>query len=172
MGKYYMAYVYAYRILPCRHFYKIAALWGGQNGSLLWWLTILCGYMAVLLWQNRRDRSTLFPYVITTLSSIQIFFVVVLLFAANPFDIIPYAQLGGYDDGRGLNELCKINYMIIHPPSLYFGYVGMSIPFAFAMAALISGKLDNEWVIKIRKWTLTAWFFLSLGNLTRRLLGL
>lgn len=165
VGKFYMAYVYQYTNSTMPTFYKIAALWGGQNGSLLWWLTILCGYMAVLIWQNRHDRSTLFPYVLTTLSAIQIFFVVLLLFAANPFDTIPYAQLGGFEDGRGLNPLLQNYYMIIHPPSLYLGYVGMSIPFAFGMAALISGKLDNEWVVKIRKWTLTAWFFLSIGNL-------
>lgn len=164
-GKYYMSYVYQYSNSTMPTFYKVAALWGGQNGSLLWWLTILCGYVAVLLWLNRRDRSTLYPYVLTTLSTIQIFFVILLIFAANPFDIIPYAAMGGFEDGRGLNPLLQNYYMIIHPPSLYLGYVGMSVPFAFAMAALITGKVDNEWIIKIRKWTLTAWFFLSLGNL-------
>lgn len=164
-GKYYLSYVYQYSNSTMPTFYKVAALWGGQNGSLLWWLTILCVYTSVLLWTNRRERSSLFPYVLTTLSAIQIFFVILLIFAANPFDTIPYAQLGGFEDGRGLNPLLQNYYMIIHPPSLYLGYVGMSIPFSFAMAALISGKLDNEWIVRIRKWTLTAWFFLSLGNL-------
>jgi len=164
-GRYDMAYVYEYSNSTMPLFYKIAALWGGQNGSLLWWLTILCGYVAVLIWQHRKSRSTLFPYVLTTLSVIQMFFVILLLFAANPFDVMPFASMGGFEDGRGLNPLLQNYYMIIHPPSLYLGYVGMSIPFAFAMAALISGKLDNEWVITIRKWTLTAWFFLSVGNL-------
>jgi cytochrome c-type biogenesis protein CcmF len=164
-GKFYMAYVYQYTNSTMPLFYKIAALWGGQNGSLLWWLTILCGYSLVLMIGWRKSKSVLFPYVIATIAFVQLFFVFLLLMTANPFDLIPYAAMGGFTDGRGLNPLLQNYYMIIHPPSLYLGYVGMTIPFAFGMAALITGKLDNEWVIVIRKWTLTAWFFLSLGNL-------
>lgn len=161
-GDFYLEYVFQYTNSTMPLFYKVAALWGGQNGSLLWWLTILSAYASIALFRHRSSNQNLYPYVITTLAVIQFFFLILMIFPANPFAELPF---GAFQNGRGLNPLLQNYYMIIHPPSLYLGYVGMSVPFAFGMAALISGKLDNEWILQIRKWTLTAWFFLSIGNL-------
>jgi cytochrome c-type biogenesis protein CcmF len=161
-GDFSLEYVFEYSNSTMPLFYKIAALWGGQNGSLLWWLTILSTYASIALFNHRKSNQTLYPFVITALAAIHFFFLILVIFPANPFASLPF---GTFEDGRGLNPLLQNYYMIIHPPSLYLGYVGMSVPFAFGMAALISGKLDNDWILQIRKWTLTAWFFLSIGNL-------
>ena len=162
VGNYQIEYVYAYSNSTMPLFYKIAALWGGQNGSLLWWLTILSIYSLIAVASFRKKISALHPFVISVLAVVQLFFLILVIFPANPFVEIPFAVM---QNGKGLNPLLQNYYMLIHPPSLYLGYVGMTIPFAFGMAALISGKLDNEWILQIRKWTLTAWFFLSIGNL-------
>lgn len=160
-GRYHVEYVHGYTNSTTPFFYKFAALWGGQQGSLLFWLLILCAYASLVMWRHRQKQLELIPYVISTLMGISIFFLVLLIWAANPFDTVPF----NVADGRGLNPLLQNFYMIIHPPSLYLGFVGMSVPFAFALSALISGQLDNRWIIQIRGWTLLAWFFLSVGNL-------
>ncbi len=160
-GKFYVEYVQQYSNSTMPTNYKIAALWGGQNGSLLFWLLILCVYSSLVMWIHRKKNHGLIPYVISTLMTIAGFFLLLLVLAANPFDTLPFTVT----DGRGLNPLLQNYYMMIHPPSLYLGYVGMSVPFSFAIAALVSGKLDNQWILQIRRWTLTAWFFLSMGNL-------
>lgn len=161
-GDFQLEYVFQYTNSTMPLFYKFAALWGGQNGSLLWWVTLLSAFSSIALFKHRHTNQNLYPFVITTLAAVQFFFLILLIFPANPFTELPF---GMFKDGRGLNPLLQNYYMIIHPPSLYLGYVGMTIPFAFGIAALISGKLDNEWILQIRKWTLTAWFFLSIGNL-------
>jgi cytochrome c-type biogenesis protein CcmF len=141
--------------------FLMAALWGGQDGSLLWWLFLLAGYTsACVKWLEGRYRQ-LQPYVIATLMVIMSFFAVLMLFAANPFEV---NVAGTKLDGEGLNPLLQNFYMIIHPPSLYMGFVGCSVPFAFAIAALVTGRLDNEWIVAVRKWMLFAWLFLSIGN--------
>lgn len=160
-GKFSVEYVSEYSNSTMPVLYKIAAFWGGQAGSLLFWLAVLCVYSSIVVFQHRNRNQELVPFVITTLMTIATFFLVLLIFVANPFKTLPFEVA----DGRGLNPLLQNFYMLIHPPSLYLGYVGMSIPFAFAMAALISGRLDNRWVFQVRQWTLIAWFFLSLGNL-------
>jgi cytochrome c-type biogenesis protein CcmF len=141
--------------------YLVASLWGGQDGSILWWLFLLSGYVAACVrWLKGRYRQ-LQPYVIATLMVIMSFFVVLMLFAANPFET---TLAGAPSDGQGLNELLRNYYMIIHPPSLYMGFVGCTVPFSFAIAALITGRLDNEWIVAVRKWMLFAWIFLTIGN--------
>jgi cytochrome c-type biogenesis protein CcmF len=141
--------------------FLVAALWGGQDGSLLWWAFLLAGYTAACVkWLEGRYRQ-LQPYVIATLMVITSFFAVLMLFAANPFEV---NVAGTKLDGEGLNPLLQNFYMIIHPPSLYMGFVGCSVPFAFAVAALVTGRLDNEWIVAVRKWMLFAWLFLSIGN--------
>lgn len=141
--------------------YLVAALWGGQDGSLLWWLTLLAAYVAACVrWLGTRYRQ-LQPWVIATLMTILAFFVVLMLFAANPFGT---SVAGTRLDGEGLNPLLQNFYMIIHPPSLYVGFVGCAVPFAFAVAALVTGRLDSEWIVAVRKWMLFAWLFLSIGN--------
>ena len=141
--------------------YLITALWGGQDGSLLWWLFLLSANTAACIaWMRGRYRE-LQPYVIATLMTIIMFFVIIMGFSANPFS---ESLAGARVDGEGLNPLLQNFYMIIHPPSLYTGFVGCSVPFAFGIAALASGRLDEEWLYAVRKWVLFAWVFLSIGN--------
>src|SRR5688572_6264467 len=141
--------------------YLLTALWGGQDGSLLWWSLLLGGYIATCIrWLRGRYRE-LQPYVIATLMVIVGFFAILMIFAANPFQT---NMSGASADGEGLNPLLQNYWMIIHPPALYMGFVGCSVPFAFAVAALVTGRLDNEWIIAVRKWMLFAFLFLSIGN--------
>lgn len=141
--------------------YLLAALWGGQDGSLLWWSFLLAIYSAACVYWMRGRFRRLEPFVIATLMTVIGFFAVLMLFAANPFQT---SVLGSVSDGEGLNPLLQNYWMIIHPPMLYTGFVGCSIPFAFAVAALVSGRLDNEWIVGVRKWMLFAWLALSIGN--------
>ena len=141
--------------------YLLTSLWGGQDGSLLWWSLLLSGYITgCVAWLKGRYRE-LQPYVIATLMVILGFFAVLMLFAANPFET---SIAGARPDGEGLNPLLQNYWMIIHPPCLYMGFVGCSVPFAFCVAALVTRRLDNEWVIAVRKWMLFAFMFLSIGN--------
>jgi cytochrome c-type biogenesis protein CcmF len=141
--------------------YLFTSLWGGQDGSLLWWLFLLSLYIAACVrWLEGKYRL-LQPYVIATLMVIVGFFAVLMLYSANPFET---SIAGARVDGDGLNPLLRNYYMIIHPPSLYTGFVGCSVPFAFAISALITGRLDSEWIVAVRKWMLFAWMFLSIGN--------
>ena len=141
--------------------YLFTSLWGGQDGSLLWWLFLLSLYIAACVkWLEGKYRQ-LQPYVIATLMVIVGFFAVLMLYSANPFET---SMAGARVDGDGLNPLLRNYYMIIHPPSLYMGFVGCSIPFAFAISALVTGRLDAEWIVAVRKWMLFAWMFLSIGN--------
>jgi cytochrome c-type biogenesis protein CcmF len=141
--------------------YLFTSLWGGQDGSLLWWLFLLSLYIAACVrWLEGKYR-VLQPYVIATLMVIVGFFAVLMLYSANPFET---SMAGARVDGDGLNPLLRNYYMIIHPPSLYTGFVGCSIPFAFAVSALVTGRLDSEWIVAVRKWMLFAWMFLSIGN--------
>jgi cytochrome c-type biogenesis protein CcmF len=146
-------------------FYIVTAFWGGQEGSLLFWLWILVLYGAVALWLNR-DQVRLIPYANATLMATAVFFLVLLIFPANPFA----TYLGeAPTDGRGLNPLLQNPYMIIHPPTMYLGYIGMTIPFAFGIASLASGQTDETWLRVTRRWTLVAWFFLSIGLILGKL---
>lgn len=141
--------------------YLIAALWGGQDGSLLWWLFLTsCFSGGCVLWMRRRYLE-LQPYVIATLMTIVGFFAFLMVFDVNPFAI---SAAGPPVDGAGLNYQLRNFYMIIHPPSLYIGFTSAAVPFAFATAALITGRLDNEWIVAVRKWMLFSWLFLSIGN--------
>jgi cytochrome c-type biogenesis protein CcmF len=139
----------------------LAALWGGQDGSLLWWLfltSVFCG--ACVRWLEGRYRE-LQPFVIATQMSVLVFLAVLMLFAANPFRT---GVSGAPPDGAGLNYQLRNFYMIIHPPSLYIGFTSCAVPFSFAVAALATGRLDNEWIYATRKWMLFSWLFLSIGN--------
>ena len=141
--------------------YLLAALWGGQDGSLLWWSSLLSVFVAICVrWMRGRYR-VLQPVVIATLMAVEGFFVVLMLFAANPFAV---SLAGAPAEGEGLNPLLQNYWMIVHPPALYTGFVGCSIPFAFAVAALVTGRLHEEWLLAVRKWMLVAWLALSIGN--------
>ncbi|MFQ5666103.1 MAG: heme lyase CcmF/NrfE family subunit [Candidatus Binatia bacterium] len=156
-----VAYVahYSSSTLPLR--YTIAALWGGQAGSLLFWLLILTSMSAVVHLQNRYKNRELMPYVTAVLMLISLFFLSLLMFVTPPFERLAFTPA----EGRDLNPLLQNYWMTIHPPALYMGFVGCAIPFAFAMAALMTGTLGDVWIRTTRRWTLLAWFFLSLGNL-------
>jgi cytochrome c-type biogenesis protein CcmF len=142
-------------------FYLWSALYSGQEGSLLFWAAVLSlfGALAQLL-TGRRHRAYL-PYVAAVTSLVATFFVSVLLFAANPFQRLPFTPL----DGQGMNPQLQNPGMVFHPPMLYLGYISITIPFAFAIGALLSKKLDAEWLVAVRKWTIVSWLFLSIGLL-------
>jgi cytochrome c-type biogenesis protein CcmF len=152
--------------------YKLAALWGGQAGSLLFWTLILSTYGAIVAFRNRRRRTDLGPTALAVMSFTTLFFLALNIFSENPFRGLGIRHDGMSDmvaftpaDGQGLNPLLQHPVMVIHPPILYLGYVGMVVPFAFAMAALITRELGNAWISLIRRWTLIAWGFLGLGIL-------
>ena len=157
---YSIKYVHHYSDASSPLFYQITAYWGGLDGSILWWVFLLAVFSAIAIYTNRNRHRELLPYTVAVLMAIADFFLFVIVFFKNPFDTyltdIPTV-------GKGLNPLLQNAYMVTHPPSLYTGFVGMSIPFAFGMGALISGQLDDTWIASVRKWTLGAWFFLSLG---------
>ena len=142
-------------------FYVIAALWGGQEGSMLLWLWLLVMYSALVVGQNRYRNRELMPYVIATLMTTALLFLAMLVIAEDPFRQLPHAPR----DGQGLNPLLQNPLMVIHPPNLYLGFVGFAVPFAFAIGALASGRLDAQWIRSIRRWTLVAWLFLGVGIL-------
>lgn len=152
-------YVASYSARDIPTAYKFTAFWGGQKGSLLLWAMVLSLFSCIAVIQNRNKNRDLMPYTTAVLLATILFFMVLLNFATNPFDTLEVRAV----DGRGLNPLLQNIYMIIHPPCLFLGYVGLTIPFAFAMGALISGKLDTSWVHTVRKWTLVAWIFLTFG---------
>ena len=156
-----LQYVWAYSNIELDYFYKFSSFWGGQKGSLLFWTLILTSYMLVAYFQNRSKSLIVVPYAMAVLLGITVFFLILLNFSTNPFERIPLPP----EDGRGLNPLLQNYWMVIHPPTLYLGYVGFTVPFAFAIAALISKNLDDAWIRLTRKWTVVSWFFLCMGNL-------
>ena len=143
--------------------YRIAALWGGQAGSLLLWLWLLTIYSSGAVLVNRRGHPGLMPWVSATLLVNCLFFLVLLNFVSNPFERIPAGEV--LSDGSGLNPLLEHPAMLIHPVLLYLGMVGFAVPFAFGLAAMLSGQLGTAWMRTTRRWTLFSWFFLSIGIL-------
>ena len=139
--------------------YALSAFWGGQEGSLLLWLLILSGYSALAVWLNRRSRD-LVVWVVPVLGLVASFFAFMLCFVSSPFVVAPAPA-----DGAGMVASLQNPYMLAHPPMLYLGYVGLTIPFAFGMGALLSRQTDERWIILTRRWTLAAWTFLGVGQL-------
>ncbi len=139
--------------------YVFAAFWGGQAGSMLFWALILACYSAIAVWSIRGRARELAPWVCGTLAAILVFFIATTCFKANPYDRLAFVPA----DGRGMNPQLQNPGMAIHPPTLYLGYVATSIPFAFAIAALVSRRLDAEWLSIVRRWSLVSWFFLTIG---------
>ena len=140
--------------------YKLSAFWGGQEGSLLLWLLILTGYAALAVWVNRNRTRDLVVWVTPVLGGIAVGFSFLLVAVASPF-----AVQAAPIDGAGLNPSLQNPYMMSHPPFLYLGYVGLAVPFAFAMGALLSGRTDERWIVATRRWTLIAWTSLGVGQL-------
>ncbi len=154
-------YVASYSSSTLPLWYTIAALWGGMKGSLLWWTFILAVCNAVVQVQNRHKNRDQMPYVTATMLITGGFFLSLLVFVTDPFERLPFTP----SEGSDLNPLLQNYWMTIHPPSLYIGFVSTTVPFAFALAALATGKLSDAWIRTTRRWALFSWFFLSLGNL-------
>ncbi len=153
-------YVAAYTSRNLPIFYTWSALYAGQKGSLLFWATVLSAFGSLALVLTPRRHRELLPYVAGVVSVVAAFFISVMLLGhANPFQRLPYTPL----DGSGLNPQLQNPGMVFHPPMLYLGYISITIPFAFAIAALLSKRLDTDWLVAIRKWTLLSWLFLSVG---------
>ena len=152
------AYVASYTSKDLGFWYTLSALWAGQAGSLLFWALLLTGFTALVVWRQSVYRE-LMPYVIATLMGTSAFFTMLLAFVSSPFARVPFTPA----DGSGLNPLLQNPGMFFHPPTQYLGYVGFTIPFAFAIAAMATRRLDDEWIRATRRWTLMAWFFLSWG---------
>ena len=139
--------------------YKFSSFWGGMNGSLLFWILVQSFFAMIVAYRYQYSNREIIPYVIATFNAIIAFLLLLLIGWSNPLElqtVIP-------EEGRGLNPLLQNPAMAIHPPSLYLGFIGFSVPFAFAMGGLIRGKMDNEWVLTTRRWTLMSWYFLSSG---------
>jgi cytochrome c-type biogenesis protein CcmF len=144
--------------LPVR--YTLAALWGGQEGSLLFWLFLLTAYSAVALLLNRRASRDLTVWVTPVLAGVMVFFAFMLVVVSSPF-----ATQVAPEDGRGLNPSLQNPYMLVHPIFLYLGYVGLTIPFAFAIGSLLARRTDERWIVSTRRATLVAWTALGVGQI-------
>jgi len=140
--------------------YKIGALWGSQAGSLLLWAFILATMATIVIVTNRTMNRALMPWVVCVLSAVLAFFLVLTNFVSSPFEMGPMRA-----DGVGLNPQLKNYWMMIHPPTLYLGYVGFTVPFAFAIAALMTRRTGDLWFRTTRRWTIFSWFFLGIGIL-------
>src|SRR5436309_13199720 len=153
-------YVAAYTSRNLPIFYTWSALYAGQKGSLLFWATVLSLFGSLAMLLTARRHHALLPYVAGVVCTVATFFISVMLFGqANPFHRLAYTPL----DGNGLNPQLQNPGMVFHPPMLYLGYISITIPFAFAMAALLSKRLDADWLVAIRTWTLLSWLVLSFG---------
>jgi cytochrome c-type biogenesis protein CcmF len=165
------AYVVAHSNRDLSTFYKVAALWSGQEGSLLFWSFLLSIYVISVLIAYRNKNGELMPYVGVVMAGVQIFFLMLNNFVASPFKALAAPGADGImnyvarADGSGLNPLLQYPEMVIHPPNLYSGYTGFTIPFAFALGALLARYPGEKWIHLTRKWTMIAWMFQSMGIL-------
>jgi len=168
---YSVAYVVSHSNRDLSTFFKIAALWSGQEGSLLFWSFLLAVYVVSVLLTYRNKNGELMPYVGVILAGVQLFFLTISNFVASPFKALGVANAAGsFDlvaraDGNGLNPVLQYPEMVIHPPNLYSGYTGFTIPFAFALAALLARYPGEKWIHLTRKWTMIAWCFQTVGIL-------
>jgi cytochrome c-type biogenesis protein CcmF len=142
--------------------YKLAALWAGQPGALLFWTLILSTYGATAVARNRTRNRAVMPYVAGTLSAVTLFFVAMMCLAASPYERLALIP----PEGRGMLPLLQNPRVMVHPPSLYLGYAATTIPFAFAIGALAASRLDDDWLRSVRRWSLLAWGFLTFGMIT------
>jgi len=140
--------------------YKIAAFWGSLDGSLLFWVLLLALFSSIALHANRERHRALIPHAVAVLSITMSFFAALMVFMKNPFE--PYL-LEVPQSGRGLNPLLQNPYMVVHPPALYVGYVSLTVPYAFGMAAMITGQVDSAWQRSVRRWVLFSWLTLGAG---------
>jgi cytochrome c-type biogenesis protein CcmF len=140
-------------------FFRITALWGSQNGSILFWNLVMSAFIFVAMLKPWKEDKPLLPYVAATMTLVLAFFIGANLIAANPFERTAFPP----QDGNGLNPLLRHPGMIIHPPMLYAGFTGLIVPFAFCVASLVTRRTDNLWLRSSRRWMLVGWAFLSAG---------
>ena len=163
---YRLAYVAAHSNRDMPTLYKFTALWGGQEGSLLLWTWILSCYAAVVVFMNRRKFRDMMPYVTAVITTTLAFFVGLIVFPLSPFQVLAVGrEVMAVPDGNGLNPILQYWAMAIHPPTLYLGYVGFVVPFAFAIGSLITRQPGDAWIHTTRRWTLVTWMFQSCGVL-------
>lgn len=165
-----VAYIANHSSIDLPLHFKISSIWGGQEGSLLFWGWLLSVYAALAVLQNRRKHMAMMPYVTAVLMVTSLFFTALHLFVVNPFKLGGVTQAGAISlfrppDGAGLNPLLQTTLMVIHPPMLYLGMVGFAVPYAFGIAALITRQLGDTWIRTTRRWTMIAWGFLGIGIL-------
>src|SRR5688572_29366440 len=160
VGDYSIKYVQRYSDSVQPLFYKITSYWGGLDGSIMFWVFLLSVFGSTAVYINRERHRELIPYVVAVISVVQMFFLFLMVIHNNPFETYLTENPA---DGAGLNPLLQNFYMVIHPPTMYTGFVGLTIPFAFGMAALITGYLDDSWLRAVRRWTMISWLFLSDG---------
>ena len=145
--------------------YKITALWGRMSGSLLFWLWLLTIGGAIVVWQNRKARDTLADYALIPIAIVQLFFIILVTGLIegvyNPLARFPDGA--AMPDGRGMNPLLQTPSMAFHPPTLYIGWISLTVPFAFAVAALMSGRIGSDWILRSRRWMLFSWIILTIG---------
>jgi len=159
---YSIKYVTMYSDTSMPLIYKLTAYWGGLDGSLMFWVFLLSIFSTIAVRNNYRRHKDMIGFVVGTIAVVQLFFLALLIYSKNPFATwLTEAPV----DGKGLNPLLQTYWMVIHPPSLYTGFVAATIPFAFAVGALASGRLDNQWMQSVRTWTFLSWFFLGFGLL-------
>ncbi|MGH7529402.1 MAG: cytochrome c biogenesis protein CcsA, partial [Gemmatimonadales bacterium] len=156
-----VAYVAARTSRNLPTFYLWSALYSGQEGSLLFWAAVLGVFAALAQLLTSGSHRRYLPYVAAVTSVVTCFFITTLLFAANPFERLAFTP----PDGQGMNPQLQNPGMVFHPPMLYLGYISITIPFAFAIAALLSKRVDAEWLVAVRKWTIVSWLFLAIGLL-------
>lgn len=142
--------------------YKLSALWAGHAGPLLFWTFLLSVCAAIVVSTSGTRNRALSPYVAGTLSLLLLLSLSVLCFGANPYERLAVVP----PEGRGMSPHLQSPGMLVHPPSLYLGYVSAAIPFAFAIAALLAGRLDDDWLDRVRRWSLFAWLALTIGVMT------
>src|SRR6187549_2823774 len=159
-GDYSIKYVQRYSDSTQPLFYKLTSYWGGLDGSIMFWVALLSVFGAIAVYVNRERHRELIPYVVAVISVVEMFFLFLMIVHNNPFSTY---LTQNPTDGAGLNPLLQNFYMVIHPPTMYSGFVGLTIPYAFGMAALITGHLDDSWLRAVRRWTMIAWLFLTFG---------
>ena len=145
--------------------YKITALWGRMSGSLLFWLWVLTFCGAIVVWQNRKAKDTLADYSLIPIVIVEFFFIVLVTGLVqgiyNPLERFPNGLVA--PDGQGMNPLLQTPSMAFHPPTLYVGWISLTVPFAFAVGSLASGRVSSEWILRSRRWTLFSWIVLTIG---------
>jgi cytochrome c-type biogenesis protein CcmF len=163
-GDFHLAYVAMHSNKAMPFYYKFASWWGGQEGSLLFWTFLLTTYSAVVVWTSRRKFREMMPWIVAVLMTTVAFFLLLITVPMSPFNVLTLNKgITDVGDGQGLNPLLQYWTMVIHPPMLYLGYVGFTVPFAFAMASLITRQPGDKWIMETRRWTLITWLFQSTG---------